>query len=108
MEDRSRRALSLAAKVGLIMAVLGFLSGLAAAITEHVGWLERLAYVTVIPLGSFALFFALVWPLGYAFPPAGNEPTLGLRFAHARRIIWPVVILGSAVVLYLVLRHEPR
>ena len=104
MLDRSQRAVSLARRIGLRMAELGLIAGIAAAITERVSWLQRIGYLIAVPAGSFALFFGLVFVVAYAFPPPADAPGLGLRFPHARRVIWPLVALLAAAVLYFALR----
>jgi type IV secretory pathway VirB2 component (pilin) len=104
MLDRSQCAVSLARRLAIRMAELGLIAGIAAAITERVGWLERLGYIILVPAASFATFFALVFVVAYAFPPPAGATDVALRFPRAGRVIWPLVALLTAAVLYFVLR----
>jgi peptidoglycan/LPS O-acetylase OafA/YrhL len=62
-----------------------------------------LFYVVWVPSLSFALFFVLVFPLAYAFPPRTAELTLRDEFPGARKVVWPIVILACAAVAWLVI-----
>ena len=62
----------------------------------------RMFYVVLVPPLSFALFFALVYPLAYAFPPHSDELRLRAEFLGAPRVVWPIVLLACALVVWLV------
>ena len=99
MTPRLRKALRLATQVGSAVAVLGLFNALRMPSDEH----GRLFYVVLVPTLSFALFFILVFPLAYAFPPRTDRLALRDEFPGARKVVWPIVILACAAVVWLVL-----
>jgi len=66
----------------------------------------KLFYAALVPPLSFALFFALVFPLAYAFPPHSDELTLRGAFPGARKVVWPMVLLACAAVTWLVVSRQ--
>jgi len=54
---------------------------------------------------GFAFFFALVFPLSYFFPPQQSAGG-ALRFPGARRVVWPVILVACAAVLWLVVSRN--
>ena len=101
MTPRLRKALRLAVQVGSTAAVFGLFNVLLLppASDEH----GKGFYAVLVPSLSFALFFVLVFPLAYAFPPRTNELTLRDEFPGARKVVWPIVILACAAVAWLVI-----
>jgi len=101
MNPRLRKALRVATQVGGTIAVFGLLDTLLLPpeSDEH----GRLFYAVLVPPLSFALFFVLVFPLAYAFPPRTNDLTLRDEFPGARKVVWPIVILACAAVAWLVI-----
>jgi hypothetical protein len=104
MTPRFRRALRLATQAGLMAALGGLFNALVTPrASDEPG---RLFYVALVPPVSFALFFALVFPLAYAFPPDTDELTLRGVFPGARKVVWPIVLLACAVVTWIVVSRE--
>jgi uncharacterized BrkB/YihY/UPF0761 family membrane protein len=101
MTPRLRKALRLATQMGSAVAVVGLFNAL--LMPRESDKHGRLFYVVLVPLLSFALFFILVFPLAYAFPPRTDRLTLRDEFPGARRVVWPIVILACAAVAWLVL-----
>ena len=101
MTPRLRKALRLATRVGSTVAVLGLLNAL--LIPRESDEHGKLLYVVLVPSLSFALFFVLVFPLAYAFPPRTDGLTLRDGFPGARKVVWPIVILACAAVAWLVI-----
>ena len=54
MQQRTQRAVSLGWKVGLIMAAIGFMRGVAGALEPRIGWVERVGDVVLVPAASAA------------------------------------------------------
>ena len=102
MTPRLRKALRLATQVGSTTAVLGLFNVLITPESDEHG---KLFYAVLVPPLSFALFFALVFPLAYAFPPRTDEMTLRGEFPGARKVVWPIVILACAAVAWLVISN---
>ncbi len=106
MEPRTQRAVSFGTRVGIIMGAIGFMRAAVGAFDPRLRWLERVALVFLVPLGSFALFFGLVFAFAYAFPPRTDELSMALSFPGARWVVWPLVAIGAAAVLYLAFRRR--
>jgi len=104
MSPRLRKALRLATQVGSTAAVLGLFNVLVLPpeSDEH----GKLFYAVLVPPLSFSLFFVLVFPLAYAFPPRTDELTLRDEFPGARKVVWPIVILACATVAWLVMSSD--
>jgi hypothetical protein len=101
MTPRLRKALRLATQAGGAAAFAGLVN---VVITPRAGEDHgKLFYAVLVPPFSFAFFFLLIFPLAYAFPPRSEDLALRQEFPGARRIIWPIVIVASALVAWLVL-----
>ncbi|MEQ1911712.1 MAG: hypothetical protein ABMA15_23035 [Vicinamibacterales bacterium] len=99
MTPRTTRALRLATNAGGAAALLGFFI---AVVTPTDGG-SRVLQVLAVPAFSFALFFSIVFPLAYAFPPTTDDLKLGQRFPGARKVVWPVMAVLTALVVWLVI-----
>jgi uncharacterized membrane protein YbhN (UPF0104 family) len=99
MSERAARASRLGVRVGAWAFIIGatrLLFGVGGTADTLLG---RIGMLVVATVGSFAVFFALVFTLAYAFPP----PTDRLEFPGAGRVVWPVVgllILATAVLVW--------
>ena len=103
MTERTRRAAKLAFNTGAVIAVLALIQNSAVVRANQSAWRGSVELLG-ITLMSFALFFAMVFPLAYWFPPDDIAPRLLLRFPGARKVVWPVVALMVAAVAWLVVR----
>jgi hypothetical protein len=103
MTERTQRAAKLACNTGVAIAVIALVRDAALVRAGQSVWRGG-AELLGITLLSFALFFVIVFPLAYWFPPDDLEPRLLLRFPGARKIVWPVVALMVVAVAWLVVR----
>ena len=103
MTSRLRRALRLATQAGGAAAFAGLVNVVITprAPEDH----GKLLYAALVPPLSFAFFFLLIFPLAYAFPPRSEELALRQEFPGARKFIWPIVIVASALVVWLVVSN---
>jgi hypothetical protein len=100
MSERAARARRFGVRVGAWTAVIGATrvlipgdNGLAHTL------LGRLGVLVLATVGSFALFFALVFTLAYAFP----APTDRLEFPGAGKVVWPLVgllVLATVILVW--------
>jgi len=83
------------------MTAVAALRGVALAFEPGLTLWERLASPLAVPLATFVFFFSLVFVFAYAFPPTTDEFGKGLRFPGARWVIWPLLALAAAVIIYI-------
>jgi hypothetical protein len=84
--------------VGVGAAFLGLFNALFGPTEE--GSPSRSVMIFAVPALSFALFFALVFPLAYAFPPSADGASASLRFPGARKVVWPAIGVAAAAVVW--------
>ncbi len=101
MTTRIQRALRLGLQVGGIMTAVAATRYVALAFSPGLTTWERLVSPLAAPLATFVFFFSLVFVIGYAFPPTTDQFGKGLRFPRARWVIWPLVALAAAVIIYI-------
>ena len=105
MKERTQRALKLASNVGVGAAFLGLFNAFFTPIEEPLLG-GRFTYVLLASALSYALFFLVVFPFEYLFRPTSDEPSMSLRFQGARKVIWPLVGLMTAAVIWLALKSR--
>jgi hypothetical protein len=100
MTSRLGKAVRLGTQAGVAAAVAGLINVLITprGPDDH----GKLFYGALVAPFSFALFFLLVFSLAYAFPPSSEELALRQQFPGARKVIWPIVVLASAFVMWLI------
>ena len=99
MSERAARASRLGVRVGTWVAVIGAVRVLFGAASTASTFFGRVGEILVATVGSFALFYGLVFALAYAFPP----PPGRLEFPGAGTVVWPLVsllILATAVLVW--------
>ena len=100
MSERAARASKLGIRVGTWVAVIGAVRVLFGAAGTASTFLGRVALLLAATVGSFALFYGIVFALAYAFPP----PPGRFEFPGAGKIVWPLVGLLILATAILVLR----
>ena len=104
MGQRLQRAVSLSVRVGFYAAAFGLLNVLLRG--SRLSATRFALFLVVVPVGSFLLYFGLVFPLAYAFPPTTDKISGRLSFPGARWVVWPLVGILTAGTLYFVLSRR--
>jgi len=102
LTERLQRAVQLGTRVGWWITGVAVINAILKGSGSGLPIMERMAFIILIPIVSFALAFGLVFALAYAFPPSSDALSGRLTFPGAGWVVWPLVGLLVAGTVYLV------